>query len=258
MNIIEFIKTHRDYFEDFITRSTYNSNRIEGNTLSYAETYAILFNDNSFKVTAQPREIYEAINHKYALSYVLDHCGDPLNQDFIKHIGILINKNIDEISGFRTVPVFIRGAEHMPPAPNQVPLLMMQFVYNYENTTFANPYERAAQAHIQFERIHPFSDGNGRTGRLLINYEMLRNNLPPIVIPADKRTAYFKLLAECDTGNLTLFLEDLCQQEYSRLLNFGYEVGEPARISDQLAAAQQQTSSQVNDIPERQIVKDDR
>ena len=96
MDIIEFIKSNRDYFEDFITRSTYHSNRIEGNTLSYVETYAILFNANQFQVRGEPREFFEAVNHKYALSYVLDHCNEPLNQEVIKHIGILINKNIDE------------------------------------------------------------------------------------------------------------------------------------------------------------------
>lgn len=223
MDIIEFIKSNRDYFEDFITRSTYHSNRIEGNTLSYVETYAILFNANQFQVRGEPREFFEAVNHKYALSYVLDHCNEPLNQEVIKHIGILINKNIDEIAGYRTVNVLIKGAEHIPPAPNQVPSLMMQFVYNYENTTFSSPFQRAAQAHLQFERIHPFTDGNGRTGRLLINYEMLRNNLPPIVIPSDRRTEYFKLLASLNTEGLSHFFEELSTLESERLQAFGFE-----------------------------------
>lgn len=61
MDIIEFIKSNRDYFEDFITRSTYHSNRIEGNTLSYVETYAILFNANQFQVRGEPREFFEAV-----------------------------------------------------------------------------------------------------------------------------------------------------------------------------------------------------
>ena len=69
MNYLDFIKTNHNYFEDFITRNTYHTNSIEGSTLSYAETYAIIFNDNSFKINAQPREIFEAINHKYALIY---------------------------------------------------------------------------------------------------------------------------------------------------------------------------------------------
>lgn len=65
MKILEFILDNKDYLEDLITRSTYHSNAIKGNTLTYAETYAILYNDNSFKIEGkEPREIYEAINHK--------------------------------------------------------------------------------------------------------------------------------------------------------------------------------------------------
>lgn len=221
MTIIEFIRSNQPYFEDFITRSVYHSNRIEGNTLSMAETYAIIFNDNSFKVTAAPREIYEAINLKYALSYMMDHCMKPLSQDFIKYIGIQINKNISEIDGYRRVFVAIRGAEHLPPAPGMVPNMMMQFIYNYERTVFSSPYERAAQAHIDFERIHPFPDGNGRTGRVLIKYEMLRNDLSPIVIPADRRTEYFDMLAGCDVPSLTAFFQELSEAERERIQQFG-------------------------------------
>ena len=71
MSILEFILNNNDYLEDLITRSTYHSNAIEGSTLTYAETYAILYNDNSFKIGGkEPREIYEAINHKKALELV--------------------------------------------------------------------------------------------------------------------------------------------------------------------------------------------
>ena len=220
MTILEFIRSNRPYFEDFITRNIYHSNSIEGNTLSLAETYAIVFNDNTFKINAAPREIYEAINLKYALSYMMEHSSEPLSQDFIKHIGILINHNINEIDGYRRVAVIIKGAEHIPPAPGMVPNMMMQFIYNYEHTVFSSPYERAAQAHIDFERIHPFADGNGRTGRVLINYEMLRNDLPPVVIPVDRRAEYFNMLASCDVPSLTAFFQELSQRERERIEQF--------------------------------------
>lgn len=223
MTILEFIRSNQPYFEDFITRNVYHSNGIEGNTLSMAETYAIIFNDNSFKVTAAPREIYEAINLKYALSYMMDHCMEPLSQGFIKHIGVLINHNINEIDGFRRVQVFIKGAEHIPPAPNMVHTQMMQFIYNYDHTVFSSPYERAAQAHVEFERIHPFPDGNGRTGRILINYEMLGNDLAPIVIPVDRRAEYFNMLASCDVPSLTSFFRELSEEERERIQQFGMD-----------------------------------
>lgn len=160
MDIKKNIFNNQQYFEDFIARSTYHSNAIEGNTLSYAETYAILFNDNDFKVSAKPREIYEAINHKYAINYVLNNLENDLTESMIIEIGKRINKNISDISGYRKVAVGIRGAEHIPPKPAQIPQMMMYFVYNYNHTEYDDIYSKIAQTHIQYERIHPFEDGN--------------------------------------------------------------------------------------------------
>lgn len=223
MEIRDFIFQNNDYFEDFITRSTYHSNGIEGNTLSYAETYAILWNDNTFTVSTKPRELYEAINHKYALNYVLNNIDQDLSESMIKSIAITINKNIDEIDGYRKGKVLIRGAEYVPPSPAQVPQMMMYFVYNYNHTAYSGIFEKIAAAHLEFERIHPFSDGNGRTGRLLINYELLRNNVPPVVIPKEERTEYFRMVSENNTPELAQFLKSMSIREYERLKQFGFQ-----------------------------------
>lgn len=220
MNIIEFIKSNNEYFEDYITRSTYHSNGIEGSTLSYAETYAVLFNDNSFNVTAQPREIYEAINHKYALNYVLNLTDNTLTEKIIKDIAILINKNISDINGYRKTQVYIKGAEHIPPAPTAINQEMMYFVYNYNNTEYQDIFEKIATHHINFETIHPFEDGNGRTGRLLINFELLHRNIAPVIIPKDERTQYFKFIADRDTQNLAQYLKELSTKEAERIKSF--------------------------------------
>ena len=178
MDAVAFMRGNRAYFEDFITRSTYHSNAIEGSTLSYAETYAILWNDNSLQVTATARELYEAINHKYALSLALEEMQVPLSERLVKRIAQAINKNINEIGGYRTISVLIRGAEHLPPKPNQVNQLMMQLVHEYNHADDVDPYLREARFHIRFERIHPFEDGNGRTGRILVNRGLLQAGLP--------------------------------------------------------------------------------
>ena len=233
MSIPMFIRNNSEYFENFITRCTYHSNSIEGSTLSYAETYAIIFNDNSFTIKCQPREIYEAINHKYALSYVIDNIEKELSEQFIKNIAIQINKNINEIDGYRTLQVFIKGSEHIPPEPNRVKQSMMYFVYNYNNTEYDSIFDKIAEKHIEFERIHPFADGNGRTGRLLINYELLKNNIPPVIIPKDSRAEYFEMISDGNIKGLSEFFKKLRPEESLILKKFGYKNKNEASLSEQ-------------------------
>lgn len=224
MSILEFILNNNDYLEDLITRSTYHSNAIEGSTLTYAETYAILYNDNSFKIGGkEPREIYEAINHKKALELVFKNLknNDEFNEGFIKKLNETINRDIKDTEGYRTVQVFIRGSEHIPPAPEKIPNLMNYFIYNY-NHDEQNIFYKLAKYHIEFEKIHPFEDGNGRTGRLLLNYELIKNNLPPVVISKDDRVKYFEFLKNDDIIGSAEWLKDLSNQENERMEKFGF------------------------------------
>lgn len=223
MNALEFLLTNKNYLEDFVTRSTYNSNAIEGNTLTYAETYAILYNDNSFKIEGkEPREIYETINHKSALDIVFNYLKKDnvdLTEKLIKKINETINNNIKSTTGYRKLQVFIQGSEHIPPKPEQVQNLMNYFVYNYNNDV-NDIYTKIANYHIQFESIHPFEDGNGRTGRLLINYELLKNNLPPIVISKNDRVKYFEYFRNKDTKGLAEWIKELSANEKERMEKF--------------------------------------
>ncbi|MCI9246315.1 MAG: Fic family protein [Clostridia bacterium] len=224
MTILEFMLSHKEYLEDFITRSTYHSNAIEGSTLTYAETYAILYNDNSFKIQGkEPREIYEAINHKKALELVFQNIQNngELDERFIKHLNERINKDIKGIEGYRKVQVFIQGSEHIPPEPEKVPNLMLYYIYNYEHDE-QEIFTKIAKYHIEFEKIHPFEDGNGRTGRLLINYELLKNNLFPVVIEKEDRIRYFEYLRNNDNLGLAKWLKELSDREEERIKKFGY------------------------------------
>lgn len=225
MKILEFILDNKDYLEDLITRSTYHSNAIEGNTLTYAETYAILYNDNSFKIEGkEPREIYEAINHKKALELVFKNLQDnkEFDERFIKKINETINRDIKDTEGYRTVQVFIQGSEHIPPEPEKIPNLMNYYVYNY-NHDEQDIFKKIAKYHIEFERIHPFEDGNGRIGRLLINYELLKHNLQPVVIAKEDRIKYFEFLRNNDSIGFSQWLQELSIKERDRMEKFGYK-----------------------------------
>lgn len=222
MNILEFILNNEEYLKDLITRSTYHSNAIEGSTLTFAETYAILYNDNSFKIQGkEPREIYEAINHKKALELIFKYLKEntQLDERFIKTINETINKDIKDTKGYRKVQVFIRGSEHIPPEPEKIPNLMNYYIYNYNNDE-QEIFEKIAKYHIEFEKIHPFEDGNGRTGRLLLNYELLKNNLPPIVIEKEDRVKYFEYLKNNDNMGLAKWFRELSKNEEERIEKF--------------------------------------
>ena len=226
MNILEFILDHKEYLEDFITRSTYHSNAIEGSTLTYAETYAILYNDNRFKIEGkEPREIYEAINHKKALELVFRNLQnhEEFNENFIRQLNETINRDIKDTKGYRTVQVFIQGSEHIPPEPEKIPNLMMYFTYNYHHDE-QDIFTKIAKYHVEFEKIHTFEYGNVRTGRLLINYELLKNNLPPVVIAKEDRVKYFELLRNNDVNNFAEWLKDLSTREKERMEKFGFKV----------------------------------
>ena len=225
MSILEFILNNKDYLEDLVTRSTYHSNGIEGSTLTYAETYAILYNDNSFKIQGkEPREIYETINHKSALELVFNNLKnhEEFDERFIKQLNETINKNIKDTEGYRKVSVIIRGSDHIPPEPEKVPNLMNYFVYNY-NHDEQDIFDKIARYHIEFEKIHPFEDGNGRTGRLLLNYELLKNNLPPVVISKDDRVKYFEFLRNNDITGFAEWLRKLSNEEKERMKKLGYK-----------------------------------
>ena len=219
-SFVDSIRRNNPYFEDMVTRSVYHSNAIEGNTLSYYETYQIIFNctsDEELK-SVKPRDLYEAINHKYALDYIFNHLGEDLTIPYIIKLGQIINKNINEVSGFRTSPVFIRGAEHIPPAAEYIPQLLQELLYTSFHS--GNFLKDLADFHIRYERIHPFSDGNGRTGRILLSKKTLENGLPPIVVPKEQRDSYMGMLADCNIDKMADFFGHLIKEEQERMKKF--------------------------------------
>ncbi|MFY9104467.1 Fic family protein [Aliarcobacter cryaerophilus] len=194
----------KNLHEDLVLRWTYHSNAIEGNTLTLKETKVALEGITIGGKTL--REHFEAINHKDAILFMEDLAQkeERLSEYSIKQIHSLILKNIDDENKgkYRTTNVIISGAEHKPPQSFEVQSKMEEFIKNYnEKVTKLHPIELASFVHIEFVKIHPFIDGNGRTSRLLMNLELIKAGFPPVVIELEDRLEYYKALDIGHTEN---------------------------------------------------------
>jgi len=188
--------------EDLIIKWTYNSNAIEGNTLTLNETKVAL---EGITIGGKSlREHFEAINHKEAILFVesLVEKDEVLSEYTIKSLHALILKNIDDSNAgcYRTINVLISGATHRPPSHFEVPSKMEDFITWYKTKAQTlHPIERACRVHVDFVGIHPFTDGNGRTSRLLMNFELMKNGFPPVVLKVENRLAYYDALDKAHT-----------------------------------------------------------
>lgn len=188
--------------EKLLLEWTYHSNAIEGNTLTINETKVVLEGITVGGKTM--REHLEVINHRDAITYVegIVKNGEPLSEWQIKNIHRLILKGInDEYAGvYRDQQVFISGVKHVPPAPLLINEQMDKLINWYEQETdHLHPITRGAMLHVIFVGIHPFIDGNGRTSRLLLNLELMKEGFPPIIIKVENRLQYYETLDKAHT-----------------------------------------------------------
>lgn len=177
---------------DFVVEFTYNSNAIEGNTLTLRETELVL---QGVTVDKKPlKDHLEAVGNRDAFEYVRDLVRDhiPLSQWVIREIHQLVLADKPRDRGvYRSIPVRISGALHTPVEPALIEPKMAELLAWYEGDS-GEFVARLARFHIEFEAIHPFIDGNGRTGRLLVNLEMMKSGYPPIDIKYTDRAAYLE------------------------------------------------------------------
>lgn len=182
--------------EEFIIEYTYNSNAMEGNTLTLRETDMVL---RGLTIARKPlKDHMEAVGHKEAFDFVQDLVKEqvPLSESIIKQIHYLVLADKREDRGvYRRVPVKIMGAKHEPAQPYLIQTKMEHLLEDYRNNT-DHIIPRLARFHIEFEGIHPFIDGNGRTGRLLVNLELMKAGYPPIDIKFADRISYYNAFYE--------------------------------------------------------------
>lgn len=195
--------------EDFSIEYAYNSNAIEGNTLTLRETDMVL---RGLTIGQKPlKDHLEAIGHKEAFDYVCDLVKKqaPLSEISIKQIHYLVLADKREDRGvYRRVPVWIVGAKHKPTQPYLIQPEMENLLTAYQNNT-RHIVTRLAWFHLEFEGIHPFIDGNGRTGRLLVNLELMKAGYPPIDIKFTDRLAYYNAFDNYSETNDPEAMENL-------------------------------------------------
>lgn len=196
--------------DNFVVEWTYNSNAIEGNTLSLGETRLVL--ETGITINGKPlKDHLEAINHKKAILYLLDFIKKQkkIDEQLIRHIhGIVVNNIEHEYAGrFRSGQVRILGADFVPPNYIKIPNLINDLVkWLYGESKKLYSLDQAAIFHHRFETIHPFYDGNGRTGRLLMNLILMQKGYPPVIITNTDRKKYLNALNKAN------------RQDYSALI----------------------------------------
>ena len=210
--------------EDFAIEYTYNSNAIEGNTLTLRETDMVL---RGLTIDKKPlKDHLEVIGHKEAFDYVSELVKEKatLNESIIKQIHYLVLADKREDRGvYRRVPVRIMGAAHEPVQPYLIEPMLNDLILNYNEST-DHIITKLARFHIEFEGIHPFIDGNGRTGRLLVNLELMKAGFPPIDIKFTDRAAYYNAFDEYHIKHNLSSMENLFARYVSERLDMYLEL----------------------------------
>lgn len=183
--------------EKLVVEWTYNSNAIEGNTLTMSETKVVL---EGITIGGKSMvEHLETINHRDAILFIEELVSNEglLSEWNIRNIHSLILKEIDKQNAgrYRMENVVISGAKHIPPKHYEITDLMQELIEEYNNNWVDyHPVIRASLLHGEFVKIHPFIDGNGRTARLLLNFELMRSGYTPIIIKNEDRARYYDVL----------------------------------------------------------------
>ncbi|RKH65652.1 Fic family protein [Corallococcus aberystwythensis] len=221
----------------FRIHHTYNSNAIEGNRLTLPETRAVV--EDGITIAGKSlKDHFEAVNLAHALDFVegLASKDSVLNERDVREMHGIVLRGIDpeNAGAYRPTNVWIGGTTHVPPEAVRVPEEMRAFGEWLAGAKTEHPVVVCAIAHAWFETIHPFVDGNGRTGRLLANLLLMREHFPAIVLLVEDRARYYTALDASHSGDITAMVEltldrlDQSFEEYERAAREVIEVREPA------------------------------
>lgn len=210
--------------KDFELRFHHESTKIEGNTLTLNEVKTVLVDGVSIGGKLL-REIYEVTNNNKAYEYVKNQVFEnkELSEDTIKDIHEIVVENIFHGGIYRTENVRILGASFIPPTWEKIRNEMKFFIEDMKR--YPEGIEKAAWIHAEFVRIHPFADENGRTARLLLNYELMKLGYLPIIIKSENRVEYYEALDNYGKNkDIKLFLDLIYKLEEERLLDYKKEI----------------------------------
>lgn len=206
---------------------TYNSNHIEGSRLTHDQT-RFIFETNTIGISdgiVNVDDIVETVNHFRCLDYIIDHAEEPLSESLIKQLHLLLKTGTSDsqkewfaVGDYKRLPNEVGGIETSP--PQEVHREMKNLISDY-NHCMKKVLEHILDFHVRFEQIHPFQDGNGRVGRLIMFKECLANGIVPFIITDELKLFYYRGLHEW--GHINGFLTDTCltaQDQYKSLLDY--------------------------------------
>ena len=224
---MDITKINYEYFLDLSVRMTHHSNAIEGNTLTLNETATIIL-DSIIPCSKSVREVFEVLNHKRAIDYMISELENDKKLDI--YVIKSINKEIldrlnDNAGNFKRNSNAIIGVNFETSTPSQAPILTKNWIenLNYRLELCKNDDEKLLEilnSHIEFERIHPFSDGNGRTGRLIMMYLCFQEKISPFVIEKEDRPLYMAYLREQNVDIIFEKVKELQKFERKRMEKF--------------------------------------
>ncbi len=197
--------TLRSLLDDFTIRYAHHTTALEGNTLTLEETQVVL--EHGVTIGGKTvREHLEVLNVRDAWERLKAAVapGSRLTEDLVLDVHKVLMKGIleDDAGRYRRVPVYIRGSMDVPPNWAKVPDLMAGFAQTFGvRLADEHPIHFAARAHVDFVGIHPFSDGNGRTARMLVNFMLMREGWPPALYAVTDRAAYLRAIRSARTDN---------------------------------------------------------